>query len=66
MAISGALSGSETVHSASCTAFQENIADMDDLLKQMWFLLTFEMYKLWHKGMMSGYEAICNLDADIN
>ena len=23
---------------------------MADLLKQMWFLLTTEMYKLWHKG----------------
>ena len=23
---------------------------MADLLKQMWFLLTIEMYNLWHKG----------------
>ena len=23
---------------------------MADLLKQMWFLLTIEMYKQWHKG----------------
>ena len=29
----------------------------------MWFLLTFQMYKL---GMMSGQEAIRNLDEDIN
>ena len=35
---------------------------MADLLKQMWFLLTIEMYKLWHKGTMSAKEAIHNLD----
>ena len=46
---STALSGSETVHSASFTAFKKNIADMVDLLKQMWFLLIIEMYTLWHK-----------------
>ena len=33
---------------------------MADLLKQMWFLLTIEMYKLWHKGMTSGGEAMRN------
>jgi hypothetical protein len=32
MAISGALSGSKTVHSASFTAFFKNIAEMADLL----------------------------------
>jgi hypothetical protein len=31
----------------------QNVADMADLLKQMWFLLTIEIYKLWHKGMTS-------------
>jgi hypothetical protein len=25
-------------------------ADMADLLEQMWFLLTIEMYKMWQKG----------------
>ena len=45
LVISGALSGNETVHLASFTAFKKNIADMADLLKQMWFLLTIEMYK---------------------
>jgi hypothetical protein len=40
LAISRALSGSKTVHSASFTAFKKNIADMADLLKQMWFLMT--------------------------
>jgi hypothetical protein len=52
--MSGALSGSITVNSASFTAFKKNIADMVDLLKQMWFLLIIEMYKLWHKGTISG------------
>jgi hypothetical protein len=60
------LSGSETIHSAKFTAFFKNIADMADLLKQMWFLLTIEMYKLWHKGMMSRKEAIHNFNEDIN
>jgi hypothetical protein len=40
LAISGALSGSETVQSASFTSFFKIIADMPDLLKQMWLLLT--------------------------
>ena len=35
---------------------------MADLLKKIWFLLTSEMYKLCHKGMMSGEEAIRNFD----
>jgi hypothetical protein len=26
---------------------------MADVLKQMWFLLTIEMDKLWHKGTTS-------------
>ena len=39
--------------SASVTAFKKNIADMADLLKQMWFLLLIEMCKLWHKGTTS-------------
>ena len=54
LAISGALSGSETVLSASFAAFLKNLADMAGLLKQMWFLLTIEMYKQWHKGMTRG------------
>ena len=32
----------------------KNIADLADLLKQMWFPLTIEMYKLWHKGTTCG------------
>jgi hypothetical protein len=39
------LSGSKTVDLASFNAFKKNIADMADLLKQMWFLMTIEMYK---------------------
>ena len=35
---------------------------MADLLKQMWFPLKIEMYKLWHKGAMSGQEAIHHFD----
>ena len=54
LAISGALSGNETVHSASFTAFKKNIYDMVDFLKQLWFVLTIELYKLWHKGTTSG------------
>jgi hypothetical protein len=47
-------SGSETVHSVLFTAFSKNIADMSDLLKEMWFLMTIEVYKLWHKRTTSG------------
>jgi hypothetical protein len=44
-----------TVNSASFTAFKKNIADLADLLQQMWFLLTIEMYKVWHdEGTTSG------------
>ena len=40
--------------------------DSDNLLKQMWFLLTIERYKLQHKGMTSRLEEIRNFDYDIN
>jgi phosphoribosyl-AMP cyclohydrolase len=43
-----------------------SIANMADLLKQMWFLLTMEVYKLWHKGTTSGEESIRNFDEDLN
>jgi hypothetical protein len=61
MAISGAFSGGKTVHSATFTAFKKT-ADKADLLKQMWFLLTIEMYKLWHKRTTGGQDVICNFD----
>ena len=35
---------------------------MADLLKQMWFLMTSEMWKLWHEGTTKGEEAIRNSD----
>jgi hypothetical protein len=60
------LYGSETINSSSFTAFLKDIADIADLLKQMWFLLTIEIYKQWHKGTLSGQESFRNFDEDIN
>ena len=34
---------------------------MADLLKQMWFLMTIEMYKLWHKGTEADKRQSVNL-----